>query len=123
MPELLRLKTNEFIFTVKAASIENRSKTLKQTLLARDSGFPNIFVRVEPEIKLSEPPRGFVDGACSFLYAVENLKQCTQVNLDCPLFFENTLYQVEWIFLQRVQGARLNHRSKAVCDAFIFTPS
>ena len=123
MPELLRLKTNEFIFTVKAASIENRSKTLKQTLLARDSGFPNIFVRVEPEIKLSEPPRGFVDGACSFLYAVEKLKQCTQVNLDCPLFFENTLYQVEWIFLQRVQGARLNHRSKAVCDAFIFTPS
>lgn len=123
MPELLRLKTDEFIFTIKAASIESRSKTLKQTLLARDSGVPNIFVRVEPEIKLSEPPRGFVDGACSFLYAVEKLKQCTQVNLDCPLFFENTLYQVEWIFLQRVQGARLNHRSKAVCDAFIFTPS
>ena len=123
MPELLRLKTNEFIFTVKAASIENRSKTLKQTLLARDSAVPNVFVRVEPEIQLSEPPRGFVDGACSFLYAVEKLKQCTQVNLDCPLFFENTLYQVEWIFLQRVQGARLNHRSKAVCDAFIFTPS
>lgn len=123
MPELLRLKTDEFIFTVKAASIESRSKTLKKTLLARDSGVPNIFVRVEPEIKLSEPPRGFVDGACSFLYAVEKLKQCTQVNLDCSLFFENTLYQVEWIFLQRVQGARLNHRSKAVCDAFIFTPS
>lgn len=123
MPELLRLKTDEFIFTIKAASIESRSKTLKKTLLARDSGVPNIFVRVEPEIKLSEPPRGFVDGACSFLYAVEKLKQCTQVNLDSALFFENTLYQVEWIFLQRVQGARLNHRSKAVCDAFIFTPS
>lgn len=122
MPELLRLKTDEFIFTVKAASIESRSKTLKQTLLARDSGVSNIFVRVEPEIKLSEPPRGFVDGACSFLYAVEKLKQCAQVNLDCPLFFENTLYQFEWIFLQGVQGARLSHRSKAVCDAFIFTP-
>lgn len=122
MPELLRLKTDKFIFTVKAASIENRSKTLKKTLLARDSAIPNILVRVEPEINLSESPRGFVDGACSFLYAVEELKQCTQVNLDVPLFFENTLYQFEWIFLQGVQGARLNHRSKAVCDAFIFTP-
>ncbi|WCN15215.1 DUF2357 domain-containing protein [Marinomonas mediterranea] len=123
MPELLRLKTDEFLFTVKAASIEGRSRTLTKTLLTRHGGNSDVFMRVEPAIKLDEPPRGFVDGSCSFLHAVEDLNHCDQVNLDSPIFFENTLYQVEWIFLQRVQGARLNHRSKTVCDSFIFTPS
>ena len=123
MPELLRLKTDEFLFTVKAASVENRSRTLSKTLLARQCANSNILVRVAPAIKLSEQPRGFVDGSCSFLNAVEDLNHTDQVNLDLPIFFENTLYQVEWIFLKKVQWASLNHRSKTVCNAFIFTPS
>lgn len=123
MPELLRLKTDQFLFTVKAASIENRSRTLSNTLLTRYGADSDVFVRIEPAIKLSESPRGFVDGSCSFLHAVEYLNHCDQVNLDFPIFFENTLYQIEWIFLQSVQGARLNHRSMTVCDSFIFTPS
>lgn len=123
MPELLRLKTDEFLFTVKAASVESRSRTLNKTLVTRQCANSNVLVRVAPAIKLSEQPRGFVDGSCSFLNAVENLNHTDQVNLDLPIFFENTLYQVEWIFLKKVQWASLNHRSKAVCDAFIFTPS
>ncbi|POP54566.1 restriction endonuclease-like protein [Zhongshania marina] len=122
MPELLRLKTDEFVFTVKAASIENRSRTLSKTLRTRHGGDSDVFLKVEPAMQLSEPPRGFVDGSCSFLHAVEDINQSDQVNLDFPVFFENTLYQVEWIFLQRVQEARLNHRSKTFCDSFIFTP-
>lgn len=123
MPELLRLRTDEFLFTIKAASIENQSRTLSKTLLTRHGGDSNVFVRVEPAIRLSEPPRGFVDGSCSFLHAVDDLNHCDQVNLDFPIFFENTFYQIEWLFLQRVQGARISHRSKTVCDSFIFTPS
>ncbi|BFM10644.1 hypothetical protein R50072_07970 [Simiduia litorea] len=123
MPELLRLKTDEFLFTVKAASVEGRSRTLSKTLLTRQCTNSNVLVRVAPVIKLSEPPRGFVDGSYSFLNAVENLNHTDQVSLDFPIFFENTLYQVEWIFLKKVQWASLNHRYKAVCDAFIFTPS
>ncbi|ASA55910.1 restriction endonuclease-like protein [Vibrio gazogenes] len=123
MPELLRLKTDEFLFTIKAASVESRSRTLSKTLLTRRCTNSNVFVRVAPAIKLSEQPRGFVDGSCSFLNAVEDLNHTDQVNLDFPIFFENTLYQVEWIFLKKVQWASLNHRSRTVCDAFIFTPS
>ncbi|MDY7219360.1 restriction endonuclease-like protein [Denitrificimonas sp. JX-1] len=123
MAELLRLKTDEFLFTVKAASVESRSRTLSKTLLIRQCTNSNILVKVTPAIKLSEQPRGFVDGPCSFLHAVEDLNHTDQVNLDSPIFFENTLYQVEWIFLKNVQWASLNHRSKTVCDAFIFTPS
>lgn len=123
MPELLRLKTDEFVFTVKAASIENRSRTLSKTLHTRHGGDSDVFLRLEPAMQLSEPPRGFVDGSCSFLHAVVDINQSDQVNLDSPVFFENTLYQIEWIFLQRVQEARLNHRSKTFCDSFIFTPS
>lgn len=123
MPELLRLRTDEFLFTIKAASIENQSRTLSKTLLTRHGGDSNVFVRVEPAIRLSEPPRGFIDGSCSFLHAVDDPNHCDQVNLDFPIFFENTSYQIEWLFLQRVQGARINHRSKTVCDSFIFTPS
>ena len=103
MPELLRLKTGEFLFTVKAASIEGRSRTLSKTLLTRQCTNSNVLVRVAPAIKLSEQPRGFVDGSCSFLNAVEDLNHTDQVNLDFPIFFENTLYQVEWIFLKKVQ--------------------
>ena len=123
MPELLRIKTNEFLFTVKAASIENRSRTLSKTLLTRHGGDSDIFIKISPAIKLSDRPRGFIDGSCSFLYAAQNLNHCDQVNLDFPIFFENTLYQVEWIFFQPVEDARLNHRSKSVCESFIFTPS
>jgi hypothetical protein len=123
MPELLRLKTDDFLFTVKAATVESRSQTLRRTLLTRQCTNSNVFIRVAPAIKLSDQPRGFVDGPCSFLNAVEDLNHTDQVNLDFPIFFENTLYQVEWIFLRKVQWASLNHRSKTVCDAFIFTPS
>lgn len=57
------------------------------------------------------------------MYEVEALAHCQQVNLDSPIFFENTVYQVEWIFLQKVKVARLHHRSKTVCRSFNFTPS
>ena len=123
MPELLRLKTDEFLFTVKAASVESRSRTLSKTLLTRQCTNSDVLVKVAPTIKLSEQPRGFVDGSCSLLNAVEDLNHTDQINLDFSIFFENTLYQVEWIFLKNVQWASLNHRSKTVCDAFIFTPS
>lgn len=123
MPELLRLKTDDFLFTVKTASIENRSRTLEKTLRSRASGDAETFLRLKPEIKLSERPRGFVDGPCSFLYAVNDTHKTNQVNLDSPIFFENTLYQIEWVFMQSVQAAELSHRSKTVCDSFIFTPS
>lgn len=123
MPEILRLKTDTFLFTVKTASIEKRSKTLFKTLSVRHGCEPAVVLNIEPAIKLSEPPRGFVDGMCSFLHAAADLTHCEQVSLDCPLFFENTLYQVEWVFLQSVQSARLNHRAKTVCDSFIFTPN
>ena len=122
MPELLRLKTEEYLFTVKAASIEDRSRTLSKTLVTRKCTNSNVLIKTAPAIKLTEQPRGFVDGSCSFLNAVEDLNHTNQVNLDFPIFFENTLYQVEWIFLKKVQWASLNHRSKTVCDAFIFTP-
>ncbi|RMA82625.1 restriction endonuclease-like protein [Umboniibacter marinipuniceus] len=123
MPELLRLKTDEFLFTVKSKSIENKSQTFNRTMHTRRSGGSEVFIRVEPALKLSEAPRGFCDGACSLLRAVEDLNHCDQVNIDTPIFFENTLYQIEWIFLQDAQRARLNHRSKSVCDSFIFTSS
>ena len=123
MPELLRLKTDEFLFTVKAVSIKSQLKTLSKTMLSRRSSTSNIFVRVKPAIKLSELPRGLAHGPYTLLHAVKDVNHCEQVNLDLPIFFENTVYQIDWTFRQNVQKAWLTHRSKTICDAFIFTPS
>ena len=123
MPELLRFKTDDFLFTVKAASIENRCKTLTRTLATRQVGPSEYDVKVNPKLKLNEPPRFFWDGPYSAIDADTELNNCAPINLGSPIFFENTLYQFEWIFLREIETAQLNHRSKRICYAFIFTLS
>lgn len=49
-------------------------------------------------------------------------KKCDKLELSTPLFFENTQYQFEWVFFDKVKIARLVHRSKRVNEAFRFVP-
>ncbi|MFD2230840.1 restriction endonuclease-like protein [Alkalimarinus sediminis] len=123
MPELLRLKTDAFLFTIKAASIDKRRDTLNSTLSTRQIGASDYSIKTQPPFKLLERPRAFKDAPYSLLHPPKALNQCAQIALEAPLFFENTLYQIEWIFLREVQAAQLSHRSQNMCDAFIFTPS
>ncbi|HKM38557.1 MAG TPA: DUF2357 domain-containing protein [Thiopseudomonas sp.] len=44
----------------------------------------------------------------------------SDIKLDAPLFFENTHYQFEWVFLKDVDAASLSHRSQSLNEAFRF---
>ena len=123
MPELLRIKTADFLFTVKATSIENRKHVLNKTFKARNSGSSTYALKLMPALDLSERPKIFIDDSCSLFIHQNQLIKCHEIDLIAPIFFENTIYQIEWFFLQDVETAALTHRSQNLCDAFIFTPS
>lgn len=121
MPELLRIKTEDYLFTIKASSIARSRQELAKTLLNRDSS-EEYTVKLMPAVTLIEPPKLHADGQATL-----NLNQSqlvsNEIKLIEPLFFENTLYQFEWIFLKNIETAQLTHRSQNVCEAFIFSPS
>ena len=123
MPELLRIKTADFLFTVKATSIENRKHVLNKTFKTRNSGSSAYAVKLMPALDLLERPKIFIDDSCSLFIHQNELIKCHEIDLIAPIFFENTIYQIEWFFLQDVETAALTHRSQNLCDAFIFTPS
>lgn len=122
MPELLRLRTSRFVFTVKATSITKQRVQLKNTLAEKVSSKQNLSLKFTPALVLEEPPRLFYDGICSTLSEHSSTVAQSEASLLEPIFFENTTYQIDWIFSSAVDDARLVHHSQAFSDAFIFTP-
>ena len=122
MPELLRIKTADFVFTIKATSIAKQRAQLKSTLTKKVGNKQSVALKLTPALTLEEPPRIFLDGACSVLSTHEVMLPSAEVNLLEPIFFENTTYQFDWIFRGQVDEAKLVHHSQAFSDAFIFTP-
>jgi hypothetical protein len=123
MPELLRIKTEDYIFTVKAASIASRQEALAQTLRNRHRNFEKYSVKFMPPVTLVERPKVYADGQASLSLNQNQLVSNDEINIIEPLFFENTLYQFELIFLKNIETAQLTHRSQNICEAFIFSPS
>jgi len=123
MPELLRIKTEDFLFTVKTASITNQRQVLEKTLKNKSGRIEPQLIKLMPAIDLIDPPRVFVDGLCSLLNHEHFASKRHEIELLTPIFFENTQYQFEWIFLQHIEKAQLSHRSHRIYESFIFSPS
>jgi hypothetical protein len=141
MPELIRLQTSVFEFSVWANDISQRTKVYQNTVANRASltanvdadvkhAPPSYKLRFAPAAELSNAiePQGLVaDGLEksgleeSDLLANVPAKHA-ELTLHSPLFFENTQYQFEWVFLSDVSNARLTHRSQSVNEAFRFAP-
>jgi hypothetical protein len=133
MPELLRLQTPDFEFSIWANDISARAKVYQATVekrasltLARVGNAENISpeLRFSPEAKLVDI--AVIDGP-SGIYAqaalatsVAGPEKRSMLTLNAPLFFENTQYQFEWVFFGAVSDARLVHRSQGVSEAFRF---
>ena len=138
MPELIRLQTPDFEFSVWANDISQRLSVYQNTMAHRASANdvqPSYELRFAPAAQLSNAiePQGLVaDGlAKSALdesdltdnHLVANgLAKHDELTLNSPLFFENTQYQFEWVFFSEVTKARLTHRSQSVNEAFRFAP-
>jgi hypothetical protein len=138
MPELIRLQTPDFEFSVWANDISRRLSVCQNTMAHRASANdvqPRYELRFAPAAELSNAiePQGLVadgliqsaldesDLAESDLVANGLAKRAALI-LNSPLFFENTQYQFEWVFFSEVTNARLTHRSQSVNEAFRFAP-
>ncbi|EGL53541.1 hypothetical protein MAMP_01256 [Methylophaga aminisulfidivorans MP] len=138
MPELIRLQTPDFEFSVWANDISQRLRVYQNTMAHRASANdvqPSYELRFAPAAQLSNAiePQGLVadglvqsgldesDLAENELVA-NGLAKHAELTLNSPLFFENTQYQFEWVFFSEVTHARLTHRSQNVNEAFRFAP-
>ncbi|EGR3970935.1 restriction endonuclease-like protein [Vibrio cholerae] len=138
MPELIRLQTPDFEFSVWANDISQRLSVYQNTMAHRASANdvqPSYELRFAPAAQLSNAiePQGLVaddlvqsgldesDLAENDLVA-NSLAKHAELTLNSPLFFENTQYQFEWVFFSEVTHARLTHRSQNVNEAFRFAP-
>ena len=138
MPELIRLQTPDFEFSVWANDISQRLRVYQNTVAHRASANdvqPSYELRFAPAAQLSNAiePQGLVadglvqsglderDLADNDLVA-NGLAKHAELTLNSPLFFENTQYQFEWVFFSEVTHARLTHRSQNVNEAFRFAP-
>lgn len=133
MPELIRLQTPAFEFSVWANDISQRLSVYQNTMAQRASANdiqPSYELRFAPAAELSnaiEPQRlvadGLVQSGLDEIGLVSNgLAKHAELTLNSPLFFENTQYQFEWVFFNDVSNARLTHRSQSVNEAFRFAP-
>jgi hypothetical protein len=138
MPELIRLQTPDFEFSVWANDISQRLSVYQNTMAHRASANdvqPSYELRFAPAAQLSNAiePQGLVaDGLLQSGLDesdladndldTNGLAKHAELTLNTPLFFENTQYQFEWVFFSEVTNARLTHRSQSVNEAFRFAP-
>lgn len=154
MPELIRLQTPDFEFSVWANDISQRAKVYETTVSKRSRLTPrenadsdelgitnnhsnqSYLLRFSPAAELvdinilscSSNGKSSLERISSFtpedgVAAAVGSEQCRELTLSSPLFFENTLYQFEWIFWGNVTNARLTHKSQSVNEAFRFSPA
>ncbi|HGS4482888.1 TPA: DUF2357 domain-containing protein [Vibrio cholerae] len=137
MPELIRLQTPDFEFSVWANDISQRLSVYQNTMAHRASANeqPSYELRFAPAAQLSNAiePQGLVadglvqsgsdeSGLAENDPIANGLAKHAELTLNSPLFFENTQYQFEWVFFNEVSNARLTHRSQSVNEAFRFAP-
>jgi len=131
MPELIRLQTPDFEFSIWANDISHRLSVYHNTMAHRASANdiePSYELRFAPAAELSNviEPQGVVTEGLDKNELDESglvtsgLAKYAELTLNSSLFFENTQYQFEWVFFNDVSSARLTHRSQSVNEAFRF---
>lgn len=118
MPELVRLEMADFELSVWANDISRRQQVFHNT--ERKHGVQSSGLKIE-----LSPPQN-----CKEIFIhqtdtsqVSTRESITSLEIEQPLFFENTLYRVEINFLINVSSANTTHKSHLTNDGFGFVPS
>ncbi|WP_340618780.1 DUF2357 domain-containing protein [Xenorhabdus entomophaga] len=130
MPELLRVQTAQFEFSIWCNDIAKRQQVYQATLLKRASKQTQAEQKQAideqnrlPIIRFS-PPLLITEVSITEVSTKEGHAALTELTaelvLDESLFFENVQYQFEWVFFEPVEEARLTHRSRLVNEGFRF---
>lgn len=144
MPELIKLQTPDFAFTVWANDISQRAQVYHTTLSKRTRSTASVsanvtnlaetthvsaadvllkhVLRFNPAVVLERADAFESADLTNDISEIVDKENVAEVTLRSPLFFENTQYQFEWVFFGEVTAARLAHRSKSVNEAFRFAP-
>lgn len=118
MHEIFRLKTSEFLLTIRARGVERRQLLLDKTLARRGQVAAENCIMIAPAIQLAEPID--VIGINRYYNPDQN---STCLELSQPIFFENTQYYFHWVFFQSVENAYINHRTRNIAEGFNFIRS
>jgi predicted component of viral defense system (DUF524 family) len=118
MQELICIETPDWELTISCQNLEVRQKTYYDMLQRRgDKHIPNA-LHFKPEINLQSLSADSVFGQENENIAATLIKELT---LPKPIFFENTQYQFEWVFLKdEVDQAIIAHPLKTVANSFRF---
>ena len=133
MPELIRLQTPDFEFSVWANDISQRLSVYQNTMAHKASTHhaqPSHELRFSPVmtiVHIIQPQelvtaRSEKDTSTESNTSEKGLIKYPKLTFSSPLFFENTQYQFEWVFLNDITNAQLTHRSQSVNKAFRFAP-
>lgn len=116
MQALLELKSLDWELTVWCNDISTRQHMLKKTMHKHGKA-------VAPsQILFSEPVDIKLSIANQTTSPVE-FRDILSVPLSDPIFFENTQYQFEWVFLNsNIIEANISHKLTSIRDAFRFIP-
>lgn len=120
MSDILLIKTADWELNIWTRSLERQQTQLQQTLAARGlSALPAADISFSPACRLDT-----VSELGLRFCPVPQLT--TELVLSEPLFFENTLYEFEFVFGDRVQSAaphspQLRHKLAKVNAAFHFS--
>lgn len=116
MQELLRLQTEDFVFSIWCKDVTSRQRAYANTLSQRvaDENTSAPAMKFAPALALTKTsitgePRPESTGIAN------------ELALWQPLFFENLQYHFEWIFFNEIQDARLCHRLASINNGFRFT--
>lgn len=125
MLELLSLRTNHFELSVWSNEVTKRRKTLNATINRRNIA-DSVGQRRNPH-SISFSPSLLLTNAVVMGESVTLPEPALErLQLTEPLFFENTQYQFEWIFLElaaNIDEARITHRNQLLNEGFRFTPA
>ncbi len=116
MPDVLVIKSPDWELTVWTRDQQARELLLERTLRARglEQG-SSTEIRLNPAV-----PAFGVDVGGEPVEILSNA--ISAVPLDSPVFYENTLYEFEFVFSDAVSGIpAVNHRTSRISDAFRFT--
>ena len=115
MPELLRLRTQDFEFSVWASDIQRKVDVRRSMLQKRNSALSPVDITLEPAVKAD-----VVCPSSGFNCVSDKAGLLRTISLDQPVFFENTSYQCEWCFDDNVLQACLYSRNRVLSNAFRF---
>ncbi|MFT7682545.1 MAG: hypothetical protein ACI935_002020 [Moritella dasanensis] len=119
MQELIRLETADWELTISCQNVHSKQTTYFDMLRRReDEHVPNALCFTPPIQLIDFDPKGVA--------AFDNAASCSPVSeltLIKPLFFENTQYQFEWVFLnEEIDDAFIAHPLRHIAQSFRFVP-